>query len=466
MKRSRPLLALLIVICARLVFADAPKTMRLDYYHTGDVSHEFFAVDRLVVEPLPWPGDLTKVIDNTNLGNYFFEVHDQASGKLLYSRGFNSIYGEWVTTEEAKHAMRTFSESLRFPEPSAPVHIVLEEREGEAFKEVWSTNVDPHDKFVDTAAPPSPGPLITIQKNGEPATKADLVILGDGYTAAERGKFEQEAHKFANILFSTSPFREHRQDFNVWALCPAAEQSGVSRPSSGIYRRSPLGASYDTFGTERYVLTTDNHAVRDVASFAPYEFIEILLNSDVYGGGGIFNLYATVAAENEWAPYVFVHEFGHHFAGLADEYYTSDVAYLPPEKRTEPWEPNVTALLDPHDLKWKDLVAPGTPLPTPWPKEQFDAMEAQIQAQRKKMRAENRPESEMTALFKEERKKEEEMLASNKYSKDVGAFEGANYLSKGYYRSQENCIMFTRYSQFCAVCRRGIERIIGMYASE
>lgn len=466
MKRSRPLLALLIVICARLVFADAPKTMRLDYYHTGDVSHEFFAVDRLVVEPLPWPGDLTKVIDNTNLGNYFFEVHDQASGKLLYSRGFNSIYGEWVTTEEAKHAMRTFSESLRFPEPSAPVHIVLKEREGEAFKEVWSTNVDPHDKFVDTAAPPSPGPLITIQKNGEPATKADLVILGDGYTAAERGKFEQEAHKFANILFSTSPFREHRQDFNVWALCPAAEQSGVSRPSSGIYRRSPLGASYDTFGTERYVLTTDNHAVRDVASFAPYEFIEILLNSDVYGGGGIFNLYATVAAENEWAPYVFVHEFGHHFAGLADEYYTSDVAYLPPEKRTEPWEPNVTALLDPHDLKWKDLVAPGTPLPTPWPKEQFDAMEAQIQAQRKKMRAENRPESEMTALFKEERKKEEEMLASNKYSKDVGAFEGANYLSKGYYRSQENCIMFTRYSQFCAVCRRGIERIIGMYASE
>ena len=466
MKRSRPLLALLIVICARLVFADAPKTMRLDYYHTGDVSHEFFAVDRLVVEPLPWPGDLTKVIDNTNLGNYFFEVHDQASGKLLYSRGFNSIYGEWVTTEEAKHAMRTFSESLRFPEPSAPVHIVLKEREGEAFKEVWSTNVDPHDKFVDTAAPPSPGPLITIQKNGEPATKADLVILGDGYTAAERGKFEQEAHKFAEILFSTSPFREHRQDFNVWALCPAAEQSGVSRPSSGIYRRSPLGASYDTFGTERYVLTTDNHAVRDVASFAPYEFIEILLNSDVYGGGGIFNLYATVAAENEWAPYVFVHEFGHHFAGLADEYYTSDVAYLPPEKRTEPWEPNVTALLDPHDLKWKDLVAPGTPLPTPWPKEQFDAMEAQIQAQRKKMRAENRPESEMTALFKEERKKEEEMLASNKYSKDVGAFEGANYLSKGYYRSQENCIMFTRYSQFCAVCRRGIERIIGMYASE
>lgn len=466
MKAKLVLVPVLTFLFALPVFAVTPPTMRLDYYHTGDVTHEFFAVDRIVIEPLPWPGDLTKTIDNTNLGNYFFEVLDQSSGKTLYSRGFNSIYGEWVTTEEAKHANRTFSESLRFPEPAAPVKIVLKKREGEAFKEVWTTNIDPTDKFIDTANPPSPGPLITIQKNGEPATKADLLILGDGYTAAERGKFEKEAHKFADTLFSTSPFREHRQDFNVWALCPAAQESGVSRPSSGIYRRSPLGASYDTFGTERYVLTTDNRDLRDVASYAPYEFIEILLNSDVYGGGGIFNLYAIVAAENEWVPYVSVHEFGHHFAGLADEYYTSDVAYLPPEKRIEPWEPNVTALLDAKDLKWKDLVTPGTPIPTPWPKEQFDAMEKEIQEQRKKMRAENRPESEMTALFKDERKKEEEMLASSKYANSVGAFEGANYESKGYYRSQENCIMFTRYSSFCAVCRRGIERIIGLYASQ
>lgn len=465
-KMARMALIAAVALASVLSALAVAPTMRLDYYHTGDVSHEVFSVDRVVIEPLPWPGDPAKTIDRTNLGNYFFEVQDAATGRPLYSRGFNSIYGEWVTTEEAKHAHRTFSESLRFPAPDAPVKIVLKERENDQFKEVWTTTVDPKDKFIDTSHPPSPGPLLAIQKNGEAATKADLLILGEGYTAAERTKFENDARRFTDILFGTSPFREHRQDFNVWGLCPAAEESGVSRPSSGVHRRSPLGASYDTFGTERYVLTVENRALRDVASYAPYEFIEILLNSNTYGGGGIFNLYATVAADSEWAPYVFVHEFGHHFAGLADEYYTSDVAYLPPEKRTEPWEPNVTALLDPADLKWKDLVAPGTPIPTPWPKEQFDAMEKQIQEQRRKMRAENRPEAEMNALFKEERKKEEEMLASDKYAKAVGAFEGANYESKGYYRPQENCIMFTRYSSFCEVCRRAIERIIGMYASQ
>jgi hypothetical protein len=130
---------------------------------------------------------------------------------------------------------------------------------------------------------------------------------------------------------------------------------GIARPSSGIYRRSPLGASYDTFDSERYVLTMENRTLRDVASFAPYEFIEILINGKTYGGGGIFNQYATVAIDNGWAGYVGVHEFGHHFAALADEYYTSDVAYLPPGTKTEPWEPNATALLDPRT----EMEGPG-----------------------------------------------------------------------------------------------------------
>src|SRR6185312_1293851 len=176
------------------------------------------------------------------------------------------------------------------------------------------------------------------------------------------------------------------------------------------------------------------------------------------GGGGIFNLYATVAIDNQWAPYLFVHEFGHHFAALADEYYTSDVAYESQSQRIEPWEPNATALLDPATLKWKDLVESGTPLPTPWRKADFEAYEHDIQAERRKIRAENRPESEMNALFEKEKKHEDELLATDKYSDRVGAFEGANYEARGYYRPQENCTMFTRYDKFCAVCRRGIER--------
>jgi hypothetical protein len=179
-----------------------------------------------------------------------------------------------------------------------------------------------------------------------------------------------------------------------------------------------------------------------------------------------FNLYATVAANSEWAPYVFVHEFGHHIAGLADEYYTSQVAYLPPSKKIEPWEPNATALLDPANLKWKDLVIVGTPVPTPWRKEEFEAMEHEIQAQRREIRAQKRPEAEMDKLFREERQKEDTMLASDKYSDKVGAFEGADYQARGYYRPQENCIMFTRHDAFCAVCRRAIERIIAMYSSQ
>ena len=463
--RYKSILVLSLLFCLSLTAFAAPATMRLDYFHTGDATHEFFSIDRIVIEPLPWPGDITKAIDDTNLGNYFFEVRDQASGRVLYSRGFSSVYGEWITTEEPKNASRTFSESLRFPAPDAPVRIVLKKRDDGQFHDLWTTRIDPKDKFIDTSHPPSPGPLLTIQKSGDPATKVDLLIMGDGYTAAERTKFENDARHFTEILFTRSPFREHRADFNVWGLCPPSDESGISRPSSGIHRRSPLGTTYDTFDTERYILTPENRALRDYASYAPYEFIEIMVNGQTYGGGGIFNLYATVAADSEWAPYVFVHEFGHHFAGLADEYYTSQVAYLPPSKKIEPWEPNATALLDPANLKWKDLVVAGTPVPTPWRKEDFETMEHQIQDQRREIRAQKRPESEMDKLFKDERQKEDTMLASDKNSDRVGAFEGANYEAKGYYRPQENCIMFTRHDSFCAVCRRGIERIIEMYSS-
>jgi len=450
----------------------APRTLRVDYYHTGNAHEEWFSLDRVVLEPLEWPGNLNKSIDESQLGNYLFEVREQASGKLLYSRGFNSVFGEWKTTEEALHGNRTFSESLRFPSPEAPVEVSLKERAGsdfrdgrkEVWKEVWKTVVDPKDKFIDRSRPPSPGALMELQRMGDPATKVDLLVLGDGYTAAERGKFEKDARRFVEALFSTSPFREHRKDFNVWGLCPAAEESGVSRPSSGIYRRSPLGAAYDTFGTERYVLTTENRALRDVASFAPYEFIEILVNGQTYGGGGIFNQYATVAIDNLWAGYVGVHEFGHQFAALADEYYTSDVAYLPAEKKTEPWEPNVTALLDPANLKWKELVAAETPVPTPWEKEEFERFERDIQRQRKELRAAGKPEAEIDELFRKQREKEDAMLGSQKYAGKVGAFEGADYEARGYYRPEVDCIMFTRHMTFCAVCRRAIERVIGMYA--
>ena len=163
-----------------------------------------------------------------------------------------------------------------------------------------------------------------------------------------------------------------------------------------------MASTYDAFDTERYMLTFENRTFRDLAANAPYEVVEIITNSETYGGGGIFNQFSTAAANNLWAPYLFIHEFSHHLAALADEYYTSDVAYLPPTEKVEPWEPNVTALLDPANLKWKDLVTPGTPIPTPWPKEEFDRYVIAMQERRRKIRADNRPEAEMDALFKEQ----------------------------------------------------------------
>ena len=464
------------LLAAAAMAAQAPqgpgavRTMRVDYFHTGDARQELFSFDEAVVEPAAWSGRAGRAgqtgpaTDPLNYGAYGFDVRDAASKALLYSRGFGSIFDEWSTTDEATTATRTFHESVRFPLPGAPVTVTIRKRgSGNAWRDLWTTTVDPKNMFVNTAAPePSPGALIAFERHGDPATKVDLLLLGDGYTAAERKKFEADSKRLLAVLFATSPFKERRTDFNVWGLVPAARESGISRPSTGIHRSNPISSTYDAFGSERYVLAFDNKAFRRYASYAPYDVVEIVVNGRTYGGGGIYGLYSTVAADNAFAPYVFVHEFGHHFAALADEYYTSPVAYLPATTREEPWEPNATALLDPSNLKWKDLVTPGTPLPTPWEKEAYEKASRESQARRARLRAEGRPEAEMEALFAEEKRRDEAMLAKAKGV--VGAFEGAKYEATGYYRPEANCIMFTRTDFFCAVCRRAIAQVIDTYS--
>jgi hypothetical protein len=458
-------LVLCVSVFTAAVSAPAPATMRVDYMHSGNALESRYALDTVVIEALPWPGNSAQAIDNTHRGQSFFEVVDPKTAAVLYSRGFSTLFSEWRTTEEAQRMNRGFQESLRFPLPSAPVHVrVLERDERNAFSVVWSLDVDPGAHDIERSQAPAPAKAMAIVNNGPSPQKVDLLILGDGYTAAQLEKFQADAKRLSEHLFSVSPFKERAKDFNVWALAVPTLESGVSRPSDGKYRWSALGTRYDTLGSERYLMTPDNHALRELAQYAPYEFVEILVNSETYGGGGIFGWYSTAAVGSEWAEYLFVHEFGHHFAALADEYYTSPVAYQSGDARPEPWEPNVTALRDPTQLKWRKFVTAGTPLPTPWPKQEFEAYEREYQRTRAQLRADHRPEAEMNALFRTELVATQKMFSVAPHRNALGAFAGANYAADGYYRPAMQCIMFNRTEQFCEVCQHAIEEVIDLYA--
>jgi hypothetical protein len=424
-----------------------------------------FSLHQVVLEPLPWPGHPGKNLDSLQRGHFLFQVEDPQSGKIHFSRGYSSIFQEWQSTGEAQEMNRSFHESLRFPKPETPIRLrILKRSSSHEFDSVWTVDIDTDDMLVVRAHAPAPAELLELHVSGPPAGKVDVVLLGDGYTAEQAGKFEDDARRLVAALLDYSPFRERAGDFNFWGLNPPAAASGVNRPSNGTFRFSPSGTTYDAFRAERYVLAFDNLGMRRLLQHAPYEFVVILGNSETYGGGGIYKLYSTVAAGSGSSEYLMVHEFGHHFAALADEYYTSDAVYEPSEERPEPWEPNVTALHDPSQLKWRHLVTEGTVLPTEWPKEAFEAFQRENQARRARLRAENRPEAEMNQLFHVEKLYVRDLFSRSPASNNViGAFEGANYAANGYYRSQMNCTMFTRHEQFCRVCSDAIEDIIGLY---
>lgn len=466
---SCKLFAVALAACGTLAYAAAPATppatVRLDYLHSGNALAEQYAIEAVVIEPLPWPGNLARNDDNTDRGQNRVEVVDAKTGDLLYSRGFSTIFGEWRSTDEAAKLSRGFQESVRFPKPEKPVRVrILKRDERNAFSVVWSVEIDTDAPDVVRKQAAAPGKTIPIRVNGSSAEKVDLLILGDGYTAAEMAKFEADARRLSDHLFKVSPFRERANDFNVWAIAVATEESGVSRPSTSVHHASRLGTRYDIFGSERYVLTTDNRALREIAQHAPYEFIEILVNNDTYGGGGIYGQFSTAAAGNDWANYLFVHEFGHHFAGLADEYYTSPVAYQSSDARQEPWEPNVTALRDPAQLKWKSKVNKSTSLPTLWPKQAYEEYARDVQKRRAALRAAKRPEAEMNALFREEITYTSKLFSKSAQQHVVGAFEGANYEAKGYYRPEMQCLMFDRSDRFCSVCQDAISATIDLYS--
>lgn len=396
-------------------------SLRIDVFHTGQAGKEIYAVDEIYREP-HWGGNPRALVDTLNLGDHLLRVYDLATNRLIFSRGYCTIFGEWATTDEAlAGAARTFHETLRLPMPRRPVQVRVDRRDrGNIFRNVFDLVVDPADYRIRTRERFRHLRVRALEHNGDAREKVDIVILGDGYRGDEIHKLRKDARRLVAALFDTEPFAGRRKDFNVRLVETISDESAVDDPRARVYRDNLLGLSFNSLDLDRYLLSLDNRTIRDAAARAPYDVIVLLANEEKYGGGGIFNLYATCISDNEFDAYVFTHEFGHAFAGLADEYYSSEVTYNEMYPRgVEPWEPNITALLDPANVKWKDMIDAGTPVPTP-----DDSL----------------------------------------YSGVVGCFEGAGYSAEGLYRSYRDCRMFTKgLVDFCPVCRRAIERMIDFH---
>lgn len=442
------------------------QTMRFDYFHSGTAGEEHVGLDRFRLEG-EWPGRRGGLVDSTGYGKYRFVVVAAGSGEELYSSGFSSIYGEWETTGEARGgAWRTLHESQRFPEPRLPVELVLEKRGADGgFHPFHREPFDPASRFVDRSPIPRRGEVWAVLENGPPAKKVDLLVLGDGYAEEEIAQYHQDVRAVVDALFSFPPFSSRRGDFNVWAIDVASERSGVTRPRSGFWNSTPIGLAYNAFDSERYMLSFANRDLRELAALAPYDALILIANSDKYGGGGIYNLYSTAAAKSAQMPYLIVHEFGHAFAGLGDEYYTSQVSYEQfNADGVEPWEPNVTALLDPAKLKWRALVTPGLALPTPWRQSAYDEVSLAFQEVRGKLRAGGASETRMDEYFAEVAATTRPMLEAEAHHGEVGAFEGASYQAKGLYRPAVDCIMFSRNpDHYCPVCAAAVEATIDLH---
>ncbi len=440
------------------------ELLRIDYFHYGSKNQEEVVLDQMYKEPL-WPGSRRSLIDTLNLGIYLVKVFDLQTNQLIYSHGFSTLFNEWQTTDEAVNGGRkVIHETVQIPFPRRAVQIdfLRRDRRNHFTRLIGSWIVKP-DSWKIRAEKRAPQVTVyRIIENGDPIEKVDLVILAEGYTREEAEKFQGDAQKMVETLFGFEPFRSHREDFNVTALFVPSPQSGTDDPAFGVYRQTILNSSFKTFGLQRYLMTYDNKTVRDIASAVPHEALIILVNSKAYGGGGIYNLYAASTSDNKWSGYIFVHEFGHSFGGLGDEYYSSTVAYneFYPQG-VEPWEPNITALLDPNHLKWEQFVKIGTPIPTPWGKEEYDRRNEEYHKKYQELRRKGASQSKIQKLEKKHREWLRKFFAQNPYRGVVGAFEGAGYASRGLYRPALDCIMFSRKMiPFDPVCRAALERRI------
>jgi hypothetical protein len=372
------------------------QSLRIDFELAGNDTMRTAALVKLRQEPV-WSAPMRNWIDPFGYGEYFVWVTDPETGDTLYSRGFNTLFEEWRTTKEAKERTRGYLNTVYVPYPRHAVTVTISgrSREDMQFYPLLSFGVSPEDGDIERGGLKS-YPVTELVGNGSVKDHVDLLFVSEGYSGEE--EFVEDARRFTVTLFETPPFSEYKDRFNVRA----------------VYVDTPLGTSFNTFSIARYLTPEDVTAVSDVRWDVPCDGVVILVNTEVYGGAGIYNFYATTASDNARSPHIFVHEWGHSFGGLADEYYTSEVAYdnfYALDK--EPWEPNITTLVH-FEGKWGDLLSPGTPIPTP---------------------------------------------LVEPYEAGTGVFEGGGYNAKGIYRPSDHCMM-RDYAPFCPACSRAIVQMI------
>lgn len=485
----KSLISTLIILQSLIIAQNQPdfnqfftdQTMRIDYFHIGNMTEELISIDKIYGYGI-WAGNLNHLVDKLNIGKYYHKIYDAASNNLIYSKGFDTFFGEYSSSDEGMNGVRrAFHESAVIPYPQNKIVFAIERREeNNEMKEIFRTEIDPGSIYIikDKIADKS----VEIFKpvfNGNPHLKVDIVILAEGYTFTEKEKFVQDMDRFVEYFFEVEPYKSQKEDFNIYGVFKPSEESGTDLPGADIFVKTVLNTTFWTLGSERYLMTEDNKAMRDLAAHVPYDAIYIQVNHPRYGGGGIYNQYCTYTTDNQFAKYLFVHEFGHSFTGLADEYYTSDVAYNDFFKPTiEPVEPNITALLDPQNIKWKEYLSVGIEIPTPWEKEEFDKFSYEWLKERNKMNSRiaelkrNRApeaqiktaEEEYALKDKQQSEKVDKYLQSSKYWNKVGAFEGAGYQANGLYRPMLDCIMFSKGDKpFCKVCEESIKEVIKSY---
>jgi hypothetical protein len=415
------------------------RTLRLDYVFAGDVQHQQLYVDQLVQMPR-WYGRRTRLAELPLAGNGQITVRSHRSQQVIYRHSFSTLFQEWLATDEAKHTQRSFENVFLVPFPRDTVDITVQLFDFHNHVQATMTHtVSPSDVLISRQGERLVSPYVTLQQAADTTRCIHIAYIAEGYTEEEMPTFLDDVNIAVEAMFAHEPFRSLRSRFNIVAVKAPSRESGTSQPSKGIWRNTALKSHFDTFYSNRYLTTLHLKTLHDWLAGTPYEHIIVLVNTSEYGGGGILNSYNLSMAHHRMFRPVVVHEFGHSFAGLADEYAYEyeDIPMYPHD--VEPWEPNITTLAD-FSKKWQRLLPANTVIPTP--------IEQPVSNKGKRRKAAMRQDAE-TATSR------------------IGVYQGAGYSMKGVYRAFPDCRMRTNENpEFCPVCQKAIRDLVEFYTGE